>query len=456
MHAAGFEEDYKQLLEMTVCDVTNIDCMLQRCSECPGYEPLINFLNEKFEDKNDEIIFKQWVSVDRTELVTQILSVSEYIQVLQKKLMDLTPHHFISHSQSFYLKMQKENLDNHTALILMDFAENCSFHIQDEAQGYHWTHQTCTVHPVVCYFKSPDNELSHLSICFLSEELQHDTAMVYLIQAKTIEILQSAILDLCSVEYFSDGCAAQYKNKKSFYNLCKHESDFGVQASWSFFGTSHGKSPCDGIGGTVKRATAMESLRRPLTNQIFTVEAMMRYCETHLSKIKFVHLKKEDIAKAQIKLQPRFNKATTIKGIRSFHFFKPLSPTRLGMKRVSIDEEFSLEVEVDRPSISSTLTITELKQNRFVCIVYENKWYIGVIEEIDHESSDIWANFMHPHGPSHSFHWPKQQDKCWVPLQHVLCLVDVPCLSSSRGFYLLSDASKKTIDTQWNNFNVKK
>jgi len=47
-------------------------------------------------------------------------------------------------------------VDNPTALILMDFAENYSFHIQDETQGYHWTHQSCTVHPVVCYYKNSE------------------------------------------------------------------------------------------------------------------------------------------------------------------------------------------------------------------------------------------------------------------------------------------------------------
>ncbi|KAG1702387.1 hypothetical protein GQR58_004511 [Nymphon striatum] len=38
----------------------------------------------------------------------------------------------------------------------------------------------------------------------------------------------------------------QYKNYKNFANLCYHKSDFGLDAEWGFFGTSHGKSPCDG------------------------------------------------------------------------------------------------------------------------------------------------------------------------------------------------------------------
>jgi len=43
-------------------------------------------------------------------------------QLRHRKLEKLTPHHFAL--QSAYLKQQKENMDNATALILMDFAEN--------------------------------------------------------------------------------------------------------------------------------------------------------------------------------------------------------------------------------------------------------------------------------------------------------------------------------------------
>ena len=58
------------------------------------------------------------------------------------------------------------------------------------------------------------------------------------------------------LHYFSDGCAGQYKNFKNFLNMCHHKQDFGLEAEWTFFATSHGKSPCDGIGGFVKRYIA--------------------------------------------------------------------------------------------------------------------------------------------------------------------------------------------------------
>ncbi|KAG1662397.1 Ribosome biogenesis protein NOP53 [Nymphon striatum] len=50
-----------------------------------------------------------------------------------------------------------------------------------------------------------------------------------------------------------NGASSQYKNYKNLQNLLKHKEDFGITAEWQFFATAHGKSPCDGIGGTVKR-----------------------------------------------------------------------------------------------------------------------------------------------------------------------------------------------------------
>ena len=51
--------------------------------------------------------------------------------------------------------------------------------------------------------------------------------------------------------YFSEGCAEQYKNHKNL-NLCHHQQDFNMDAEWIFFATSHGKSPCNGVGAFVK------------------------------------------------------------------------------------------------------------------------------------------------------------------------------------------------------------
>ena len=53
--------------------------------------------------------------------------------------------------------------------------------------------------------------------------------------------LKCKLPGLSTIIYFTDGCAGQYKNRKKFYNLCQHRSDFGLNARWVFFATSHGK-----------------------------------------------------------------------------------------------------------------------------------------------------------------------------------------------------------------------
>ena len=74
-----------------------------------------------------------------------------------------------------------------------------------------------------------------------------------------------------------------------------HQSDFGIQANWCFFATSHGKSPCDGIGGTAKRSTAHVSLQRPYNNQILSAESMLDYCINHAEGIVFKFISKANV-----------------------------------------------------------------------------------------------------------------------------------------------------------------
>ena len=44
IHAAHLEESYKDLLSLAVCCVDNRDCMLQRCTRCPGLGTVLQLL----------------------------------------------------------------------------------------------------------------------------------------------------------------------------------------------------------------------------------------------------------------------------------------------------------------------------------------------------------------------------------------------------------------------------
>ena len=94
--------------------------------------------------------------------------------------------------------------------------------------------------------------------------------MAHLIQQIITDHFKIILPQIRRLEYFSDGCAGQYKNKKNFCNLCQHNKDFGSEGTWNFFATSHKKSTCDGICGTVKRVTARSGFQRSLENHIIT------------------------------------------------------------------------------------------------------------------------------------------------------------------------------------------
>ena len=146
---------------------------------------------------------------------------------------------------------------------------------------------------------------------------------------------------------FSDASSGQYKNCKHFYNLCQHAEAVVVCCCiWNFFPTSHGKLPCDGIGGTVKRLVPTASLQSSTTGQILSAQVMLEYCQKLISGIKFVYVTAEEMMLTQKKLAYRFSIATTMTGTRSLHQYTPSSTLIIKMKRVSEDDDFALTFDL--------------------------------------------------------------------------------------------------------------
>ena len=167
----------------------------------------------------DNITFKQWESTDRTQLVTQNLTVTEFVEELMDKLQVLKLHQFINNQQTKYFYKVKESLPIGNVLVVGDFSENYSFIYQDAVQGVHWSNTSCTLHPWMCYFKGEDSKLKTYSLLFISDSVTHNTVAVDAFKKRLILLLkerlsQDGIL-LTEVQYFSDGCSKQYKNKKT-------------------------------------------------------------------------------------------------------------------------------------------------------------------------------------------------------------------------------------------------
>ncbi|GBM57091.1 hypothetical protein AVEN_261430-1 [Araneus ventricosus] len=121
------------------------------CVKCPSKDNLVQFLQSKFEDYDEEDIieYSQWVSTDRTKMIQCSSSVSEFIDQLVEKLNKLIPHSTLPNHTLHFFFFFKGNGFLKYSCYLNGISENYAFTIKDEAQGYHWTSDSCTIHPVV-------------------------------------------------------------------------------------------------------------------------------------------------------------------------------------------------------------------------------------------------------------------------------------------------------------------
>lgn len=313
---------YKDSLSRIICNIPTTNCFLQQCVECPGCDILIEQLRDLFQENMiDQIIYRQWVTVDRTSLETLQSSTEEYLDKLADKLRRLLTHAYIAKEQSTFFNQKKTELQPGECVVICDFSENYAFVYQDAIQGVHWNNDQVTIHPFAIYYKNNEKE-QFINYIAISDCLKHDTIAVHLFQRGLITFLKKTLGALSTIYYFSDGASAQYKNKKNFINVCFHEDDFNVKAEWHFFATSHGKGPCDGLGGTIKRLVARASLQN-VNDPINTAAKFFTWVNKNVSNVNSEFFTIKEYKKEERILNERFNKAKIIQGTVKYHSFIP-------------------------------------------------------------------------------------------------------------------------------------
>ena len=201
---------YNHCIALVICNPPQPACYLRICQYYPGISKLKNYLNELMDDNYiDSIQYKQWVSVDRSKLETITKPVLDYVDSFCDQIKLLIPHSFIAKQQSLFQTDAMSTLLPRQFVVIGDFSENYSFVLQDAAQGFHWNNSQATIHPLVAYYR----ESEKLSYVIISDCLHHDTIAVHLFQKNLVQFLQEKFSKVDKILYFSDGSAAQYKNR---------------------------------------------------------------------------------------------------------------------------------------------------------------------------------------------------------------------------------------------------
>ena len=100
-----------------------------------------------------------------------------------------------------------------------------------------------TVHVQVLYYKTSQtkvDDVERIVIVHLSDITKHDAHMVHYMTQDSIDILSKRHPDEKFENFYlwSDGCAAQYKGKHTFFYLDEYKGE----VERHFFGSEHGKN----------------------------------------------------------------------------------------------------------------------------------------------------------------------------------------------------------------------
>ena len=283
-------------MDKIVCDV-KCDCMLKRCKNCPGIESLRSLIVELIGDRTS-IKYKMWVSTDRAMLEQKECSASDFIDAILEKIDALTIHHFVAKAQSKFCRELKSNIPLNECLIQGDFSQNYSMYVQDSTQASFFNPVAqATIHPFVIYVNQNGKITPH-SAAVISDCNNHNTVAVHSFLKPVINYVKLLCPTVNKLLYFTDGAASQYKNYKNLANLACHLDDFGLSAEWHFFATSHGKGPCDGIGGTIKRLARRKSLQcvNNSKEDIQTPQALFEFAANNIQNIKVFYVSADEVS----------------------------------------------------------------------------------------------------------------------------------------------------------------
>ena len=293
------------------------------------------------------------------------------------------------------------------------------FIAKQQAAFLHCIAIQATIHPFVVYWRqdssnaaslpgTPQNALQSLSYIVISDCLVHDVISVHLFLKRLLNFLTVQIQGLKKVYYFTDGASSQYKNRKNLVNLAFHMNDFNVQAEWHFFATSHGKGPCNGLGGTVKHLATKASLPRAFEDQIQSAIELYEWAKGAIPSIHFQYVTTADYEAEEILLRKQLESAITIVGTHSFHVYYPMhdKTNKLEVKVYSCCPAS----EIVRVSSNRDLLAMEDIHGYIIC-AYDSRWWLALVMEKYNAQEELKVRIFHPAGPSPSFSFPRRLDE---------------------------------------------
>ncbi|KAK6191101.1 hypothetical protein SNE40_002846 [Patella caerulea] len=108
MVEACLKVDLNDLMKLGVCSIDNESCMMGYYKKCSGRNGIVMYLNQCEElSEIEDNGYKQWISTDRTKLMSITEPKEDFIDNLATQIVKLTRHSYVAKSQSYYMKKIK-------------------------------------------------------------------------------------------------------------------------------------------------------------------------------------------------------------------------------------------------------------------------------------------------------------------------------------------------------------
>ena len=177
-----------------------------------------------------------------------------------------------------------------------------------------------------------------------------------------------------------------------------------MPAEWHFFATSHGKGPCDGVGGTVKLLAAHASLQRPYDKQILTPRQLYDFScsEMPTGNFRYTTVAEHEYEYEATLLNERFESSRTIAGTHRLHPFRPISSSELEVRAYSSSNDKLIEcVSSLKKDCGKMMKLSAIQG--YVTARYDGSWWLGYITRSMPDSEEVEVSFLHPKGPTKAF-----------------------------------------------------
>lgn len=108
----------------------------------------------------------------------------------------------------------KENLNEKSITIQMDFSENFVSAVNEEIQSFYFSRASVSLHPAVVHFMNKENKLSSWSYVAIIDDRAHTAYTVYAVQKQLIPMLKAAnpTFRYIYIHYLTDSNSAQFRN----------------------------------------------------------------------------------------------------------------------------------------------------------------------------------------------------------------------------------------------------